>query len=444
MKLPRKLGKNPFVGDMLKFSKNPLESMVNAQKLGEPLIYDKALGQYYFLVFDPALVEYVLIKNSKNYVKNHFLKAWNDYFGEGLLTSDGERWQTDRRLIQPLFSKEKINIYNKKFAKLNASYFSNWKVGEKKNIDLDMNELSMINFLETVLGVKLSREEYLASAEAFDHVSHYFRFAATPVGLYLGKFPLPVRNKYMKAIASLHKQIEGIVAAKKKDLDSGIENIDLVTTLLKARDDENKGMTDINLRDQIMTFFQAGHETTALSLGYVIHFMSLHPEKQAKLREELKAAFPDKNLEAANFDKTPYLHQVLLEAMRLYSPSWMLGRDALNDDKIGGFDVPKKSMIIIPTWAFHRNPKVYENPDSFIPERWTKDFEASLQKSDYIPFGLGSRMCIGASFAMFELKYIIATLYLNFGTKLLSSPELEVIPSVTARSKHPIEVELTV
>lgn len=443
MKLPRKLGKLPLVGAMLNFSKKPLDFMIWAQTLNEPLVYDKALGQYYFLVFDPALVEHVLIKNSKNYQKNHFLKSWNDYFGEGLLTADGERWQSDRRLIQPLFSKDKINIYNKKFNQVSSDYFASWKLGERKLVDLEMNELSMNNFLETILGVKLTHDEYIKAAKDFDDVSHYFRFAATPIGLHLSRLPLPVKRKYLGAIKSLHGLIEGIVKDKKKDLEAGKENIDLVTTLLKARDDQNKGMTEINLRDQIMTFFQAGHETTALTLGYVIHFLSLHPEKQAKLRNELNEAFPDKTIDASNFDKAPYLNSVILEAMRLYSPSWMLGRDAVKDDKMGEFDIPAKSMIIIPTWAFHRNPKTFPNPDAFEPERWTKEFESNLHKSAYLPFGLGSRMCIGATFAMFEMKYVIATLYLKFGTKLLSSPNLEVIPSVTARSKYPIEVELT-
>lgn len=431
MILPKKLGTTPVVGAMLKFSKNPLEFMEWAQTLGEPMVYDKALGQYYFMVFEPSLVEQILIKNAKNYKKNYFLKFWSDYFGEGLLTADGEKWQKDRKIIQPIFSRDKIQVYTQKFDVVCKDNTKDWEVGQKITADREMDKISMDLFLSTVLGVKLSEEEYRQAIHDFENCSNFFRFSADAIGMHVSKLPIPLKFKYKKSIASLHRLIEKIVRNKEAELMAGHENVDLVTTLLRARLD--------NIRDQLMTFLVAGHETTSLSLSYAIHLLSLHPEKQEKLREELRLARSWEN----NFEHATYLHSVIVETMRLYPSSWMLGRDAIDDDKIGGFDIPAKSMVIIPTWAFHHNPNWFPNPEEFIPERWTKEFEAQLPKSAYIPFGFGSRMCIGATFAMYEMKFALANIYSKFGTKLLSGSKLELVPSVTARSKHPIEVELT-
>lgn len=443
MKLPRKLGQTPLVGAMLKFTKDPLRFLEWAQTLNEPVVYDKAMGQYYYIVYDADLIDHVLIKNAKNYKKNHILKFWDDYFGEGLLTADGETWQKDRRMIQPLFTKDKIQAYTRKFDEVGNEFFSSWKVGDKKTIDLEMNELSMNLFMETILGAKLTHEQYVSVSHDFEVCAAYFRFSSDPMGMYVSKLPrhlVPQKLKYKKAIKSLHQLIERIVTAKKKDIETGKTNVDLVTTLLKARYENGNLISEANLRDQVMTFFQAGHETSALTLSYVIHQLSVHPDIQLKLRAELKSIFKDGKYD---FESAPLLNGVILESMRLFSPSWMLGRDAVNDDKMGEFDVPAKAMVIVPTWAKHRNPKVYDRHEEFVPERWTPEFEAKLRKGDYLPFGVGSRMCIGATFAMYEMKYAVANLYMKFGTKLLSSSKLEFITSVTARNKYPIEVELT-
>jgi cytochrome P450 len=248
-----------------------------AQTLNEPLVYDKALGDYYYMVFDPALVEHVMIRNAKNYQKNRILKFWNDYFGDGLLTADGERWQKDRKIVQPLFSKDKIQAYAIKFNEVCVDHIKDWKIGDKKTIHREMDEISMNLFLSTILGVKLTHEEHKQAARNFATCSDYFSFSAGAVGLHISKLPIPLKLRYKKAISSLHSLIDKIVTEKKAALDAGKNNLDLVTTLLRS------GVDNINVRDQIMTFFVAGHETTSLTLSYAIHLLSTNPEKQEKM-----------------------------------------------------------------------------------------------------------------------------------------------------------------
>lgn len=428
--------KLPFFGELLSFAKDPLGYLVEVQSRGNRLSYQKAMGQHFFILFEPEDIEHVLVKNSKNYQKNKFLKAWDSFFGQGLLTSDGDTWKRDRKMIQPLFHREKITIYTQFMEAVSRARYSSWKVGECKVINKEMNALTLDIFMRSILGVELDPEKERIVEHAFDHCMAYFHFTANPLGLILGSLPSPMKKNYEQGIQVLHEIIEEILKEKRPlALSSDSTAKDLITTLIRAKDDAGQGLTDIEIRDQLMTFFQAGHETTSLTLGYTMHLLSTYPEVQKKLREELR--------NISQLSELPYLKAVVQEAMRMYPSSWMLGREAISEDTIAGQPVPKGSTVVVPIWAYHRDPKYYADPEVFKPERWTPEFQKSLPRTKYIPFGFGSRMCIGSVFALYELQYAIGHLYHRFGTELVSDPIIQVNPSVTARPKKDIVIKLT-
>lgn len=422
--------KLPLFGELLSFARDPLGFLVELQSRGNRLSHQKALGQNFFVLFEPEDIEHVLVKNAKNYRKNKFLKAWDLFFGQGLITSDGETWKRDRKLIQPLFHRDRIQAYTAFMKAASEARFSRWSVGETKIANREMSSITLDMFLRTILGLESgdTREDKLA--KAFDDCAKFFYFTANPLGIFLGSLPTGIKRNYENGIKTLHEVIDVLIAEKKVSQSS-----DLLSVLMNAKFEDGKVLTDQEMRDHIVSFIFAGHETTAITLAYAVQLISLHPEVQKKLREELTTH--------TNIDEQPYLKAIISEVLRMYPASWMVGRDAIAADSIGGVTVPKGSVVIMPTWAYHRDPKYYEDPMTFRPERWTPEFQKALPRTKFIPFGYGGRMCIGNVFALYELQYTIGSLYQRFGTELVSDAKFEIEPSITARPKKDIVFRLT-
>jgi cytochrome P450 len=209
--------------------------------------------------------------------------------------------------------------------------------------------------------------------------------------------------------------------------------------LLAARDEDGSRMTDGQLRDEVLTLFLAGHETTAVTLTWTLYLLSQHREAEAKLQDELKTALGGRRPQVEDLRRLPYTERIVKESMRLYPPAYVLGREALNDFKIGGFDIPARTQILMSPWVIHRDRRFYAEPERFNPDRWTEDFGKQLPRFAYFPFGGGPRQCIGNSFAMMEAELVLATLAQRFrlqfppGEKMTPSPTFTLRPSTKAQ-----------
>ncbi|MDO9181414.1 MAG: cytochrome P450 [Bacteriovorax sp.] len=435
-RLPTKISSIPFFGSVFEYAKDPLKYYERLQSLEKPIVYDKLFGKYFYIVFDGNLIDEIFIKNSKNYEKNKFLKSFSDFFGEGLLTSDGARWRQDRKIIQPSFNRNKISLYSERMLVESQSFIKKLDGKSEIKVMQTMTQMTLGIFLNAVLGIELDEEIYQSVLQTTTDCNEYLAKSSNPLGFMISKLPTSDRRKYLGGIKSFEKIIYKIIDQKKIDINNGIESNDLITSLLRSRDEEGNPLDLVNLRDQVMTFLVAGHETSALTLSFAFHVLASRSDIQTKLYNELILAFPDGKIDLNQLNDVTYLNQFINETLRYYPTSWMIGRDALEEAVVGDFIITKGAMVTLPIWAIHRNAKYYNEPLIFNPERWTKDFEAQLPKHAFVPFGYGPRVCIGQAFAMNEFRISIASILLNYKFTIIGPLELEVTTLIMARPKH--------
>ena len=242
----------------------------------------------------------------------------------------------------------------------------------------------------------------------------------------------PGQRRFRRAVADLDRIVYGLIAERRA---SGKDGGDLLSTLIAARDDDDSAMTDQQLRDEVMTLFLAGHETTALALSWSFALVARHPEVEARLVEELRGVLGDRPPEPRDVEKLPYTANVLRESMRLYPPAWILARQALRDVAIGDVVIPKKAFVTMSQWVMHRDPRYFVDPERFRPDRWDDDLEKSLPKFVYFPFGGGQRVCIGSSFAMMEATLVLATVLQRHRFTLVPGYRLEPDVSLSLRPR---------
>jgi len=375
-----------------------------------------SLGMNFVIVFSPTAIEHVLVKNAKNYSKDPFLRGWKEIFGEGLLTAEGEHWKRERRLIQPSFSREKISSYFELMEKAALERISHWKPPQKIDARREMMSLTLEIVSRALFGAQIGPGQIEKVSHALERTSRYFMKSMGPSRLWVTRLPVPTRNWYLQGIQELDEIVSELIQQKRKQ---GAKTQDLLSALLDARDEDGSALSDKQIRDEVMTLFLAGHETTALALTYALDQLSRYPEVQNKLREELGKG------------ESVFLKQVIDETLRLYPPAWVVARQALHDDEIDGYRISAESNVVIPIWAIHRDGKIFSEPDEFRPERWTAEFRHSLPRTAFLPFGYGPRMCIGSHFALQEIQIILSMIIKRFVVKSTTSRPLELQASIT-------------
>jgi cytochrome P450 len=270
-----------------------------------------------------------------------------------------------------------------------------------------------------------------AVAGALEVATNYFLSPYSPPP-WLGWLPLPGVLRYRRAVRSLDRIVRGMIRRRRE---AGAGGDDLLARLLAARDEHGRPLSEQLVRDEMMTLFLAGHETTALALSYSFYLLAKHPAAEAELAAELDAVLGDDPPTAADVPRLRYTEWVVRESMRLYPPAWSLGREALADCEVGGFFVPKGTQLAPIQWVVHRDRRWFDDPETFRPERWDNDLARRLPRCAYFPFGDGPRVCIGERFAMLEAVLILATAAQRYRLSLPPGPPLRLVPSVTLRPK---------
>ncbi|PYU04503.1 MAG: cytochrome P450 [Acidobacteria bacterium] len=404
--------------------------------------YGDVVGLRYFryrvtFISHPKDIEEVLVNQAKKFAKGRILRANKRLFGNGLLTSEGEFWLRQRRLAQPAFHRARVASYAETMVRYAERMLEAWRDGEERDIHQEMMRLTLQIVAKTLFDADVendAREVGRALQVVMDLNSNFRRLVMTPPWL-------PTRHNVRAffAVRRLNKIIYRIIAERRA---SGRDTGDLLSMLLAAQDEDGSQMTDQQLRDEVITLFLAGHETTAIALSWTCWLLAQHPRAEAKLQSELNAVLGGRAPNVADLPRLSYLDRVLTESMRLYPPAWGMARLALDDVEIGGYHIPKGSGVSLAQWVVHRDPRWYDNPEEFRPERWENDLVKRLPRFAYFPFGGGPRMCIGNNFALMEAALLLGTIAQRFRLRIVPGHPVVPLPSITLRPRYGIRMTL--
>jgi cytochrome P450 len=358
-----------------------------------------------WLVTEPAVIHSVLVTHARQFRKHFALRINPIVLGNGLLTSEGEFWLRQRRLSQPAFQKSQVAGYVPTFVEHTARMLSRWKSGEVRDILPEMMNLTLGIVSKTLFGSDSDADSDRVHRAMRVTREEFVRRLARPIQIPIW-IPTPGNLKMRRAAKELDAIIYGFIQQRRT---SGEEHDDLLSRLLHARDaGEKAGMSDKQLRDECLTIFLAGHETTALALTWAWYLLGQHPAAAARVQAEVESVLGGRAPTVEDVPRLQETERVLLETMRLYPPAFIVGREALTEVQIAGYHCARGTTILMPQSVVHRDPRYFTDPDEFHPERWQGDFEKQLPKGAYFPFGSGPRTCIGNTFAMVEMTLVLA------------------------------------
>jgi cytochrome P450 len=394
--------------------------------------------QQIFLLNHPDYIHAVLVTNQRNFIKGRALPKTKRMLGEGLVTSEGELHLRQRRLVQPAFHRQRLAVYASIIARHAAEIRIRWQDGATRDIAKDMSDLTLAVIGRTLFGAEMDESHGIGAA--LETLIELFGSTLSPFAGLLERLPLPTARRFEQAQQRLDATVYRLIAERRA---SGEDRGDLLSMLLLAQDDEQGGhMDDTQVRDEAMTLLVAGHETIANALTWAWYLLSQHPEIEARLHAELDAALADRLPTFDDLARLPYAHMVLSESLRLYPPSWILGRHALADCPIGAYIIPANALVLMSQWVMHHDPRYYPDPFRFDPERWTPAAQAARPKYAFFPFGGGARVCIGESFAYMAGMLLLATLAQQWRMRLAPGHRVALQPLMSLRPRYGMRMRL--
>jgi len=390
-------------------------------------------GEHLFLFNHPQLIKDVLATNQRNFLKGRGLERARRLIGRPLLTSEGALHLTQRRLMQPAFHRDRIASYASVMTGHADRVQRSWHDGATIDAAQEMNRLTL-----GIVGKTLFDADVDAQAKsvgtALSAVMSSFWMTMLPFFDVMEHLPLPVFRRSRQGRAELDAIIYGMIAERRRHpSDRG----DLLSMLLMAQDEEGDGggMTDEQVRDEAMTIFLAGHETTANALAWTWYLLSGAPDVEARLHEEVDRVLGGRLPTVEDLPNLPYARKVLNEAMRLYPPAWIMNRQVVEEHEVGGHTLPVGAVVLIFPYQIQRDPRFWTEPDRFDPDRWTPEADAKREMYAYIPFGAGPRMCIGEAFAWMEAHVVLATLAQRWRPRPKPGHVVKTEPKVNLRPK---------
>ena len=418
--------------------RDPLGFLTNLARTHGDVAHVMAAGEHVVLLSDPSLIKDVLVSNQKNFRKGRGLERARRLLGDGLLTSEAQTHLRQRRLIQPAFHKERIASYAAAMTEHAERIQTGWADGQTFDVAHDMMRLTLGIVGRTLFNADVDAQAHEVG-EALSAVLDSFWTTMLPFGEWLERLPIPVIRRARVARAELDGIIYGLIAERRKTPgDRG----DLLSMLLLAQDEEQggKGMSDQQVRDEAMTIFLAGHETTANALSWTWYLLSQWPDVEARLHEEVDRVLGGRTPTLADLPSLTYVDQVITESMRLYPPAYIIGRRAIASYAVAGFTLPPRTLILMSPYIMGRDARFFPAPERCQPERWTDEFRQRLPQFAYFPFGGGTRRCIGESFARMELVLVTASIAQRWRLRLVPGHPVVPQPLVTLRLKHGLQM----
>ncbi|MFN0088422.1 MAG: cytochrome P450 [Blastocatellia bacterium] len=393
-----------------------------------------------YLLTNPEHIRDVLVTHNKLFMKGEGLQRAKRLLGEGLLTSEGEFHLRQRRLAQPAFHRQRIAGYAQTMVDCARRMREEWQPGETRDIAREMMRLTLAIAGKTLFGTDVIREADEIGA-ALQTAMEAFNRLTLPFSNLIEKLPLPSVRRFEQAKGRLDATIYRIIEERRAGKE---DHGDLLSMLIQARDTEGdgRGMTDLQLRDEVMTIFLAGHETTANALTWTWYLLSQHPAEEARFHEEVDQTLAGREPAPEDYSRLAYTERVLAESMRLYPPAWIIGRRALTHYSLDGYTIPAGSILLMSQYVMHHHPKYFPDPERFDPERWTPEAREARPKFSYFPFGGGPRLCIGEQFAWMEGVLVLAAIGQRWRMRLSPGHPVAMQPLVTLRPKHGMKMVL--
>ncbi len=395
------------------------------------------------LLAHPDHVRDVLVTHQRTFMKGHVLQRAKILFGEGLLTSEGDFHLRQRRLVQPAFHRQRIAEYARIMVDRAWIAGNRWRDGGTVDMDHEMMALTLAIVARTLFDADVDAEADEIGGALTD-VLELFQTVFIPGMQLLDRLPLPHTRRFARARGRLDATIYRLIAERRSELARGHARGDLLSMLLSAQDPEGDGggMTDEQVRDEAMTLFLAGHETTANALTWTWYLLSQHPDVEARLHEEIDRVLGDRRATVEDLAALSYTRMVFSESMRLYPPAYAIGRQALEQYEVAGVTIPARSLVVVSPLVTQRDARWFPDPERFDPSRWTPEAQASRPKFSYFPFGGGTRMCIGDQFAWTEGMLVLATLAQRWRVELAPGQRVAMKPMITLRTRYGMRMVL--
>ena len=393
-----------------------------------------------FVLNHPDDIEHVLITHQRRFVKGRTLSRARRLFGNGLLTSDGALHTRQRRLVQPVFHRARLDEYAAIMATAAADRRDTWYAGDAIDIAAEMNRLTLTITARLLFGTDGDRVA-AQIGDALHIVSSHLEVAVLPFA-FVDLLPLPHGRRFRAARQTLNRAIYEVIERRRRD---GQERDDVVSLLMAARDEsDGAAMSGEQLRDELVTLLLASHETTANALGWTWYLLSGHPDVAARMHSEIDVVVGGDRLPtAADVQDLSFTRMVLAESMRLYPPAWLIARVAVEDHDVRGYTIPRGAIVVLSPWIVHRNSTHFPEPERFDPDRWWPERQHGRPRFAYFPFGGGSRGCMGEAFAWIEGVLLLAVIAQRWRFRLVdASRHPEMHPGLTLTPKCGIRVRV--
>jgi cytochrome P450 len=423
----------PILGVLPNLRVDPIRTFLDAADRYGDIVHMKAGPYHGFLVTDPAHIRHVLQDNARNYHKSPLYDRLRDNLGNGLLTSEDAFWLRQRRLAQPAFHRERIQAMAATMVECTEHMLERWERVAAAGGTIDLVE-EMMALTQAIIVRTMFSTDLGATAEIVNRTWPIINrrigetFWATKLETAL---PLPANRRLRRALGELDAVVYRIIADRRS---SGRDEADLLSMFLSARDEETgAGMTDQQLRNEVMTMLLAGHETTSLALSWTYCLLSQHSDAESAIAEEVDRVLAGGRPSFAHLEQLTMTRRVIEESLRLYPPAWGFSRRAIGDDEIGGYPLRKGWLVFVIPFVVHRRPNLWPDPERFDPARFTPEREAARPRFAYIPFGGGPRGCIGSQFAMVEAQLIVAAVARRFRVVPVENQPIRPEPLITLR-----------
>jgi cytochrome P450 len=426
----------PVLGSALSLRRDVLGMLTRVAREYGDIAHIPLLLQSRILVSSPEWIEDLIVRQPQKFDKGPGLKdASRRLLGQGLLTSEGELWRRQRRLAQPAFHRQRIAEYAQVMVEQAAAHTRDWRDGETRDMAEEMMALTLIIAVKTLFGIEFTEEAKRVGPAVTLLMRYQLGRLRSPLKIPM-HWPTPSNLRAERAYQFLDSLVYGIIEERRRRREAGEpEGRDVLSLLMNAMDEDGSHMTAKQLRDEVMTLFIAGHETTAVTLGWLWHLLAHHPKVEARLCEELQRVLGGRAPTPEDLPRMPYLDAVVHEVLRLYPAAYVLQRTSVEPFDLAGYHFPVNTTVIMSQWIVHRDPRLFDAPEEFRPERWLDGLESRLHPYAYFPFGGGPRRCIGQIFALMEAALVAATVAQKFR---FSEPEgVSVVPEplVTLRAK---------
>ena len=437
----------PVLTDLLEIRQmvtDPLGFCRDKVKKYGDVCYVPIPGSRNYMIHDPEIIREFLVAQSGKFRKSRLYRAMWSFLGDGLLTSNGSYHTQQRKLAAPAFHRQRIQEYAHTMVQCTRDEIRNWEPGDTVNVSQAMTNIALQVVTKTLFNSEMD-------AQRIARLSDRMRILLDTAGeifknpLYLlcleKNISIPIVKKLHTLTKEVNEDLLEIITAYRKD--SSIGRGDLLSMLMEASDEATGiGMTDKQLRDEVMTMFMAGHETTATALTWTWYLLGKHPEVADAFYREVGGVIGTRIPKVEDYQSLPFTKNIFKETLRLYPPAWTIAREATEDVTIQDYHFTKGSALAVVIYLMHRNEKYFADPDAFIPQRWDDEKMSALPKFVYFPFGAGNRMCIGEGFAWMEAVMILATMGSTFRLKLPEGFETSVYAAFTLRQKDAVMMKV--